>query len=50
MRINELREMTEADFEALKKRNLCPVCGADLDAWREMFGEKHLCFDRKERV
>jgi len=23
--------------------NLCPLCGADVDVWQEVFGEEHKC-------
>lgn len=24
-------------------KNLCPICGADVDVWREVFNEEHHC-------
>lgn len=34
----------EFDFAIRKaSANLCPVCGADVDVWQEMFGEVHYC-------
>jgi hypothetical protein len=26
--------------------DLCPVCGADREVWREVFKEEHICFAR----
>ena len=23
----------------------CPICGCDADAWREVFGEAHTCYE-----
>ena len=25
------------------KHKLCPVCGADKQVWKEVFGEEHYC-------
>jgi len=25
------------------KKNICKVCGADMDVWREVFNEEHHC-------
>ena len=32
-------------LDAIGKANeeLCPVCGADIKVWREVFGEDHYC-------
>ncbi len=30
-------------YECNKKDKLCPVCGAHLANWLEMFGEEHYC-------
>lgn len=26
--------------------DICPVCGADREVWREVFGEEHNCTER----
>ena len=50
MKINDLVRMNDTDWEKFKTEAfclehgpLCPVCEADLDAWREAFGEPHYC-------
>ena len=41
--------MTTAIKEKQKKivvdRGRCPICGANADAWREVFGEAHVCYE-----
>jgi len=29
--------------EVMDKEELCPVCKAHLENWKEMFGEEHHC-------
>ncbi len=35
--------IAEPELPKQVKGNLCPICGADMNAWQEIFGEAHYC-------
>ena len=39
----EIREERAREMLDARAYNACPVCEADLDTWREVFGETHYC-------
>ncbi len=41
MKTKETQEVRRMNNE------LCPICGAHLQNWREAFGEEHYCFPGK---